>query len=95
MIYLKIGNGTLIILEPGNIERLKEGRLAVTPDRSISIAYAPDHVWLQEQIFKIGANKLTPADLTRLLEEGLSRPEVINRPFHPTWDAATTKEGKA
>lgn len=85
----------LIILEPGNIEHIRAGGLALTSDRSVSVAYAPDHVWLQEEILKLGAGKLTPEDLTRLLKEGLSRPEVIARPYHPTWDAATTKEGKA
>jgi hypothetical protein len=84
----------LIILEPGNIEAIQAGRLAVTNDQSVSVAYAPDHVWLQREILKIG-EKLQPEDFAKLLKEGLERPPVTDRPYHPTWDAATTKEGKA
>jgi hypothetical protein len=85
----------LIILEPGNIEAIQAGRLAVTNDHSVSVAYAPDHVWLQQEMLKIGGDKLRPEDMTRLLKEGLERPPVTDRPYHSTWDAATTKEGKA
>lgn len=95
MIYLEMNGHKLIILEPGNIESIRSGGLALTHDRSVSIAYAPDHVWLQREILKIGGDRLQPEDLTELLKAGLKRPEVINRPYHSTWNAATTKEGKA
>jgi hypothetical protein len=88
MIYLVMNGKKLIILEPGNVEHIRGGGIATTSDKSTAIAYAPDHVWLQEQVMKIGGDKITPDDLVRLLKEGLSRPEVIERPFHPTWDAA-------
>lgn len=95
MIYLNFDGKKMVILEPGNIERLKQGRIAATADKEVVLAYAPDHVWLQQEIFKIGAQNLKPEDIARLLDEGLKRPEVINRPYHPTWDAATAREGKA
>lgn len=95
MIYVEMNGHKLIILEPGNIEAIQEGRLALTSDHSVSIAYAPDIPWLQEEILKIEGDKLKPEDMARLLREGLNRPKVIKRPYHPTWDAATTKVGNA
>jgi hypothetical protein len=95
VIYLVMNGHKVIILEPGNIEAIQAGRLALTTDHSVSVAYAPDHVWLQQEMLKIGGDKLQPADVTRLLKEGLGRLPVTTRPYHPTWDAATTKEGKA
>jgi hypothetical protein len=95
VIYLQSNGAKIIILEPGNIERLRAGRLAVVSDKSVVLAYAPDHVWLAQEILKIGGANLEPKDIERLLQEGLNRPEISERPYHPTWDAATTKEGKA
>lgn len=88
MIYLVMNDRKLIILEPGNLEHVRAGGIATTPDQSIAVAFAPDIPWLQEQVMKIGGDKLTPDDVVRLLKEGLDRPEVVERPFHPTWDAA-------
>jgi hypothetical protein len=87
VIYLNHGDRKLVILEPGNLERLRAGRLAIVPDDSVAIAFCPDHVWPQEEIFKIGADKLTVEDIVRLLKEGQTRADVTERPYHPTFDA--------
>lgn len=75
----------LLVLEPGNIEKLKRGEpihkfLAefmpeLKTDVELVFAYTPDAVWVAEQLGK-GRNA---GRLAEILEESLSRPEVVVR----------------
>jgi len=78
MIYLKAGEQLVLILEPSNIEKLKNGEPLRTPDRAILIAYCPDIVWLAEKITTIvdDERKLDVAAFDVLLQEGLDRPTI-------------------
>lgn len=75
----------MIVLEPGNIEKLKRGEPIhkflneFLPELNTKIellfAYSPDVVWVAEQIGKNGS----AARLVEIIEESLSRPEVLIR----------------
>lgn len=75
----------MIVLEPGNIQKLKQGEPIhkwlneFMPELRVSIellfAYTPDAVWVSEQM----AGKTDSVDLAEVLEESLSRPEVLQR----------------
>lgn len=83
MIYLKSGPRTMIILEPGNIKKLKDGQTIGTPDEITLVAYTPDAVWLGQEIMNTveATGELTIEALDELLKKGLERPEVLERPF--------------
>ncbi len=66
------GNLKIIILESANLEELKKGRPAKTPDGSVLIAWTPDPVWLADQI--LGTNG-DGAEIGRLIDEAAKRPE--------------------
>lgn len=85
MIYLNNAGGQhFVILEPGNLDALKAGKFARTPNNAVIMAYTPDLEWLQEQL--IGrVDSLNPEVLEHLLEEGKSRPEKRDRPDFPTY----------
>ena len=94
MIYLVMKNGTkLIILEPANVKHLKEGGFVTSPDKSVGLVYTHDLAWLQDELMKKGCQP-SPVELDELLKEGLKRVEVLERPFHPAFDAAK-KPGNA
>jgi hypothetical protein len=76
MIYLKVGEQSVLILEPGNIERLIAGSPAVSPDRSMMIAYCPDIEWLGQQII---ASDKSVESLEKLLEQGLTRKPITRK----------------
>jgi len=76
----------LMILEPGNIEKLKQGQpihkflnefIPELPTRiELMFAYSPDVEWVAREIEK------APKDaqhLAEILQESLSRPEVLVR----------------
>lgn len=75
----------MLVLEPGNIEKLKQGQPIhkflneFMPELNANIeplfAYTPDAVWVAEQIGKSGSAER----LAEIIEESLSRPEVLVR----------------
>jgi hypothetical protein len=92
MIYLKSSEGVhIVILEPGNIDAMKTGGAEKTPNGQVWVAYTPDVVWLGEQIMA-NMDKLNPETIARLIEESQRRPEVRERPYHPTLNWRQGKE---
>lgn len=81
MLYLTGDGGALkiVILESGNIEQIKQGRPAKTPDGSVLIAWTPDPVWLADRIMDSGGD---PAVIAALIDEAAGRPEKGPRPGH-------------
>jgi hypothetical protein len=82
-------NGTvclMIVLEPGNIEKLKKGEPIhnslneFMPELNTPVellfCYTPDAVWVAEQVGKSGGDAY---QLVEALKESLSRPEVLVR----------------
>jgi hypothetical protein len=79
MIYSKTETGQhVIIIEPGNIERLKLGKVMKTPDNEVIVAFAPDMEWTSNQLRTVMTltNEVEIETLERILVEGLNRPEV-------------------
>ena len=86
MIYIPGGDGTraLIILEPANIDWIKDGKVAVSPDQQVGVMYSPDTHWLGQQLLTaMKAGILNPAVLDDLVKESQARPEVWYRDPHP------------
>jgi hypothetical protein len=84
VIAARIDNKLLIVIEPGNIEKLKIGKPLIVPLNKfmpelpavdLAIAYTPDIVWIAEQI-KSGVSLLDA------LGQGLGRVEVFLRDAH-------------
>jgi hypothetical protein len=74
VIYMTGTDGiTVVVLEPANIEELKKGRPARSPDGKVVICYTPDAVWLSAKL-----SSLTSGDaqeVARLIDESQNRPE--------------------
>lgn len=84
MLYMTDKAGTLkiVILETANLEELRKGRPAKTPDGSVLIAWTPDPVWLADKVADSGGDG--PA-IAKLIDEAAKRPEKpIPRPYHKT-----------
>jgi hypothetical protein len=82
MLYMKTADGKLsvIVLESANLEELKKGRPARTPDGSVLIAWTPDPVWLADRILDTDGDG---AAIGRLIDEAAKRPEKPGpRPKH-------------
>lgn len=82
MLYLKSDDGALrvIILESANLDALKAGRPAKTPDGSVLIAWTPDPVWLADKLMDTDGDTQAVA---RLIDEAAKRPEKPGpRPTH-------------
>jgi hypothetical protein len=80
MLYFTTTNGqATLIIESGNLERLKSGKPMVTPDKKFMVCYTPDLQWTVEQ-FKahcaINEMSLDPEILDFILKEGMKREEV-------------------
>ena len=70
----------IIILETGNIEEIKKGRPASSPDGSVVVAWTPDPVWLADKIAETGGDAEA---IGKLIDEASKRPQKpINRPKH-------------
>lgn len=79
------GIAILLVIEPGNIEKLKKGEPIhkylneflpeLTTKVELLLAYTPDAVWVSEQLRSRDDN--TVDTLATVLNESLSRPEVI------------------
>lgn len=83
MLYITTTDGRhVLILEPSNIEKMKAGTPAITPDKKVTVAYCPDMEWLQGQIRQASITEnITQEVLDRLLNEGLTKPEKIRTPI--------------
>lgn len=82
MIYLKSSDGTarVIVLEALNLERIKAGKPAKTPDGEVVIAFTPDPVWLADKIMDTDGDA---AKIAALIDEAARRPQKEqNRPTH-------------
>lgn len=81
MIYMKSQDGTvaIIVLETANLEEIRKGRPARTPDGSILIAHTPDPEWLAQQIMASGGDV---QEIGRAIDEASKRPEKPLRPYH-------------
>lgn len=85
MIYLrgtKDGKPTsIVILETENLDLLKLGKPAVTPDKSIVLCWTPDAVWLSEKI------KESNGDISKIIEAIEESRKLSNRPRGPYYPA--------
>lgn len=80
MLYMTAGDLKIIILETGNLEEIKKGRPARTPDGSVLIAWTPDPVWLADKILETGGDG---AAIGKLIDEAAQRPQKpTSRPHH-------------
>jgi hypothetical protein len=92
MLYFNTRGGQhIVILEPENLEAVKAGQFAKSPNKAVLIAYTPDAGWLGEQIVA-NVNNLTPELLDRLIAESQQRPEKRGRAHHPMMEVI--KDGK-
>lgn len=72
MIYLEGDGAEIYVLEPGNIEQLKEGKPIKLRDGKTILVYTPDPVWLAD---KIAGSNGDAAAIGRLIDESVTRPE--------------------
>lgn len=78
MIYMKAGKQYVLVLEPSNLERLKNGEPLHTPDGEILVAYCPDIEWLANEMATIidGKHQLDVAGFENVLERGQLQPTI-------------------
>lgn len=80
MIYLKGDGVKIIVLETSNLEELKKGRPANTPDGSVLIAWTPDPVWLADKIAETDGDA---EKIGKLIDEASRRQQKpTTRPYH-------------
>ena len=81
MIYLTSADKSvrIVVLETANLEELKKGRPARTPDGSVLIAWTPDPVWLADKLMDTNGDATA---VGRLIDEASQRPEKPSRPHH-------------
>jgi len=81
MMYLSSREGHLriIILETENLEEIRKGHCARTPDGAILIAWTPDPEWLAERIL---ASKGDSGLIAAAIDEAAKRPQQPLRPSH-------------
>lgn len=81
MIYMSAGDGKLrvVILETANLEEIKSGHPAKTPDGEVLIAWTPDPEWLSEKIIASGGDAQA---IGKLIDEASKRPQQPTRPYH-------------
>ncbi len=82
MIYLKVKNNHVLVLEPGNIEELRDGGMVRSPNGEVGIIYTPDLVWFKEQQPNLQFGQLDIDLFDKIHKESLKRPEVKDRPYH-------------
>lgn len=83
MLYLKSSDDKLkiVILESDNLDEIRKGRPAKTPDGAVLIAWTPDPLWLTEKLIATDGDAAT---IGRLIDEASQRPEAGPRPNHET-----------
>lgn len=82
MLYLQSADGAvkIVILEAANMDKIRSGQPAKTPDGSVLIAFTPDPVWLADKLMDTDGDA---ADIGRLIDEASKRPQKEpNRPKH-------------
>lgn len=81
MLYMTSADGKLriVVLETANIEEIKKGHPAKTPDGSVLIAWTPDVVWLADKIADTGGDA---RKIGTLIDEAAKRPQKGERPYH-------------
>ena len=80
MLYLSGDGLKIVILESANLDELRKGRPAKTPDGTVLIAWTPDPVWLADKIMDCDGDGPT---IARLIDEAAKRPEKPGpRPKH-------------
>ena len=79
MIYMKGSDLTIIVLESANLEELKNGHPAKSPDGKVLIAWTADPVWLADKIMDSGGDAHL---IGKLIDEAAKRPEKPSRPYH-------------
>lgn len=84
MLYLSGDGVKIIILESGNLDELRKGRPAHTPDKSVLIAWTPDPVWLADKIMDVKDGDAN--EIVRLIDEASKRPEKSTRPYHKPYE---------
>ena len=89
MLYMTGDNVTIIVLETGNLEELKKGRPATTPDGKIVFAWTPDPVWLADQIAHSGGDGEA---IAKLIAEGAKRAEKPNARLDRSYKQVNLKE---
>ena len=81
MIYMRIGEQGeqfLIVLEPGNLAEMQEGRPLATPDRQVMVCYTPDVEWLSVELRKLfEGTSFEPVKFDALLKESLKRKPIF------------------
>lgn len=80
---MKSDDGALriVVLETANLEEIKKGRLAKTPDGSVLISWTPGMVWLADQLMSLPSGDAEAVG--RLIDEASRRPEKPGpRPKH-------------
>jgi hypothetical protein len=93
MIAARLHNGEgefciMLVLEPGNLEKLKQGQpihkwlsefLPELPMKvELLFAYTPDAMWVAEQ-WKARGGNADPETMAEIIEESLSRKPVVVR----------------
>jgi hypothetical protein len=89
MLYMSGPELKIIILETANLEELKKGRPAVSPDKSVLIAWTPDPTWLAEEIAKTDGDGEV---IAKLIDQAAKRPEKPLRPYHPPEETTFVKK---
>lgn len=82
MLYMKSAEGDvrIIVLETKNLEEIKAGRPAKSPDGSVLIAWTPDPVWLADKIIDTNGDAVK---IGKLIDEANKRPQQpSDRPKH-------------
>jgi len=80
MIYMTADKLHVVVLETGNLEKLKQGKPATTPDGEVLICWTPDPVWLADKIIDADGDA---AKIVELITEAVKRPEKpSDRPRH-------------
>lgn len=79
MIYMTGNDGELhiVVLETENLDELKKGRPARSPDGKVVIAWTPDPAWLTEQIRNSGGD---PKKIAQAIDECAKRPQKDRPP---------------
>lgn len=94
MIQIELGDTAIIVLEPDNVDRIKGGAFIRMPGafqgpiRYLVIDYTPDVPWVTEQVTLLFHGKdpsdVAPRSIQKIISDSRSRPEVRNRPAHPS-----------
>lgn len=78
MIYMKAADGTVIIvINQGNLAKLKEGKPLITPLEDVLVVYQPDLMWTSDRLQKASKEIKTAHDIDVIFKEGMKQPIKI------------------